>query len=248
MNWSVDWSLIGPGLLAGMLVLATHVPLGLRVLAKGIIFIDLAIAQVAVLGAVIGHAFLPEDAVPFAAGAGALLAAIVFAWLEKMSVRHLEALIGVIYVLAATSGMVMVAHDPHGAEVWRDMSAGQVLWVTPAQLHGMVWVTLIAGAAIWLFRERGVLLGFYLPFALVITSAVGQVGVFLVFASLIIPALAVSGMERFRLPLAWLTGALGMFLGMLISLWLDWPTGPAMVLLMAGTAAAVALLRRLIRF
>lgn len=246
MNAGLDWSLIGPGLLAGLLVLLTHVPLGLKVLARGIIFIDLAVAQVAALGAGIAHFWLPDSSMPVLAGLSALLAALGFGYLERRAVPNLEALIGVVYVLAACAGVIIMAHDPHGAEMWRDMAAGQILWVTPTQLGNLALLTLGIGALLWFLRRRGPLLGFYLPFALAITASVSLVGVFLVFASLIMPALAVTVVGRHKLLLAWLVGALGMLLGMLLSVWLDWPAGPAMVLLLAATAALFMLLIRLL--
>ncbi|MDH4257051.1 MAG: metal ABC transporter permease, partial [Gammaproteobacteria bacterium] len=86
INWSIDWTIVGPAFLAGLVVLSTHVPLGQEVLRRGIIFIDLAIAQVAGLGVIAAHAMDWDPnglEVELAAVSAALLAAIGLHWTEK---------------------------------------------------------------------------------------------------------------------------------------------------------------------
>jgi len=105
MNWSaLDWGILGPALIAGLLVLATHVPLGTQVLDRGIVFIDLAIAQIAGLGVIAADALgLPEGgvAVQVAAVCAALLGAWLLTWTERRAPQQQEALIGVMFILAA---------------------------------------------------------------------------------------------------------------------------------------------------
>jgi len=125
MNWSaLDWGILGPALAAGLLVLVTHVSLGARVLDKGIVFIDLAIAQIAGLGVIGADALgLPEGgiAVQAAAVAAALAGALLLTWTEKMWPEIQEALIGVMFVLASCAGILMLSNNPHGGEHLKDL-------------------------------------------------------------------------------------------------------------------------------
>jgi ABC-type Zn uptake system ZnuABC Zn-binding protein ZnuA len=132
---------LDPGLLAwpfviGLLVLATHVPLGRRVLARGIIFLDLAVAQLAVLGVVAAHALdLAADGWPtqLAAATTALLGAALLAGCEQRWPQIQEALIGSTFVVAASLAVLLLAGDPHGGEHLAELLTGQVLWATPEQ-------------------------------------------------------------------------------------------------------------------
>src|SRR5476649_951478 len=118
MNWSsLDWGILGPALVAGLLVLATHVSLGAQVLDKGIVFIDLAIAQIAGLGVIGADALgLPEGglAVQVAAVTAALLGALLLTWTERKWPEQQEALIGVMFVLASCAGILLLSGNPHG--------------------------------------------------------------------------------------------------------------------------------------
>ena len=138
MNWSaLDWGILGPPLIAGLLVLATHVPLGMQVLDRGIVFIDLAIAQIAGLGVIAADALgLPEGgvAVQAAAVSAALLGAALLTWTERRAAQQQEALIGVMFILAACAGILLLAGNPHGGEHLKDLLVGQILWVDGAQL------------------------------------------------------------------------------------------------------------------
>src|SRR6201999_2171658 len=117
MNWNaLEWGILGPALAAGLLVLLTHVALGARVLDKGIVFVDLAIAQIAGLGVIGADALgLPEGglAVQAAAVTAALLGALLLTWTERKWPEHHEALIGVMFVLASCAGILMLSNNPH---------------------------------------------------------------------------------------------------------------------------------------
>ena len=137
MNGSaLDPALLGPPLLAGLLILATHVPLGRQVLARGIVFLDLAVAQIAGLGVIAAHFAGLE--LGWMVQIFAVLAAVVGAMLLHAAERHWpdtqEALIGSVFVVAASAGLLLLAHDPHGGESLHDLLAGQILWVGTAQL------------------------------------------------------------------------------------------------------------------
>jgi zinc/manganese transport system permease protein len=255
MNHAVDLAAFDPGLLvwplaAGMLVLATHVPLGRRVLARGIIFLDLAIAQIAVLGVIAAHALdLAAETwgTQIAAATAALAGAMLLAACERRWPDIQEALIGSAFVVAASLGVLLLANDPHGGEHLSALLTGQILWATPAQV-AQIASLYAALLAFWLWRRATGGLdasGFYLIFALAITASVQLVGVYLVFASLILPALAV----RSRPPgqgvlLAWGLGALAYAAGLAASALFDWPTGPAIVIALACCSLLFAALLR----
>jgi zinc/manganese transport system permease protein len=230
---TLDLMIILPALLAGLLVLTTHVPLGAQVLKRGIVFIDLAIAQIAALGVIIaGVAELDPQgwAVQGAAAAAAVLGALLLTWTEKRWPEVQEAQIGVMFILAATAGLLLVAHNPHGGEHLQDLLAGQILWVRYDQLLVPAIGTVVICALLYFLRDRLSRLGFYLIFALAVTASVQLVGVYLVFTSLIVPGLAVrhySGKKR--LVLAYLIGAAGYASGLVLSTLYDLPSGALIV-------------------
>ena len=241
INFSaLDPSLLLPPLIAGWLVLATHVPLGRRVLARGIIFLDLAIAQIAVLGVIAAHAFdLAAEGWPtqLAAAAAALAGAALLAVCERRWPEIQEALIGSAFVVAASLGVLLLAGDPHGGEHLSELLTGQILWVGTPQIMQIALLYAALIAFWWVRGTRLGSLGFYLIFALAITASVQLVGVYLVFASLILPALAVRGWSpRAGLVVGWTIGALAYAGGLAASALFDLPAGPAIVIALAVLA------------
>jgi zinc/manganese transport system permease protein len=243
---ALDLSILLPAFWAGLLVLLTHVPLGVQVLKRGIVFIDLAIAQFAGVGVIAASAYgLPDHgwAVQLAAVSAALLGAVGFTWSEKRWPEVQEALIGVSFVLASCVGLLLLAGNPHGGEHLKDLLVGQILWVQSDQLIATAVLTAVV-LALWLtFKEKLGRLGFYALFAISVTASVQLVGVYLVFSSLILPALAVRGWPavsglgaKVKLPAAGLMGVLAYCLGLWLSAHLDAPSGPVVVLVMAGLA------------
>jgi zinc/manganese transport system permease protein len=224
--------LLAPALIAGLIVASTHVPLGQEVLKRGIIFIDLAIAQIAALGVVFALViFHAQDTILSVLSAllFALVAGGLFAWLEKKSPKHLEALIGSAFVLSASLAILLLANDPHGGEHMQDMLAGQILWVDWQQLimTALIYAALL-GAWFGFKERRGKL--FYLIFPIAITLSVQLVGVYLVFASLIIPALGTVKFEGTkRLWAGYAIAALSFTAGLIVSTWYDLPSGPVIV-------------------
>jgi len=238
MSWELlDWYIIGPAIVAGLLVLSTHVPLGQVVLQRGIIFIDLAVAQVAALGVIAAGALGWEEnvyAVQAAAVGAALLAAAGLNWTEKYWPDIQEALIGTLFVLAATGSILLLAENPHGGEYLKDILVGQILWTTWQMLIPIVVLYFLLLAVWFTGRERIGRAGFYVTFAFAITAAVQVVGVYLVFASLILPALATRRLQgAARLVAGYLLGALSFLAGIVISSLLDLPTGAVIVWTMA---------------
>ena len=238
-----DFMIVLPAFLAGLLVLATHIPLGAQVLRRGIVFIDLAIAQIAALGVIVAGAAGLDPAgwtVQVAAGIAAVLGALLLTWTEKRWPDVQEAQIGVLFVLAATAGLLLVAHNPHGGEHMQDLLAGQILWVNYAQLAMPALGAVAILVLLAMFGERLGRLGFYLVFALAVTASVQLVGVYLVFASLIVPSLAVRHYADARkLPFAYLVGVGGYGAGLVLSVLFDLPSGALIVWCLAVLAIAV---------
>ncbi len=245
-----DWGLLGLPFLAGVLVLASHVPLGRRVLERGIVFIDLAIAQIAGLGVIAADALgaPPGGAAVQAAAVGAaLLGALLLTWTERIAPRQQEALIGVLFVLSACAGILLLAGNPHGGEHLKDLLVGQILWVGNTQLAWLAAASvpvLVALRLGWLDRpgRRG-RFAFYAAFALAITASVQLVGVYLVFCSLIVPALAAALSARPE-RVAYLLGAAGYASGLALSALADLPAGALIVCTLAGCALGYAGWRR----
>ncbi len=232
-----------PAFLAGILILSTHVPFGQEVLKRGIIFIDLTLAQIAGLGLIIAHSFGWEThgwEEQLIATLAALSGATLLAWTEKHFKEHQEALIGSLFVITASMGVLLLAHNPHGGEHLKDLLVGQILWVETQHL----WATMILYAfllGIWFyfahFRERI----FYFLFALMITASVQLVGVYLVFASLIMPALATSNLK-----IGYLIGTLGYGSGLMIAHYFDLPAGAVIVLMLGLNSIIASLFRKAI--
>ena len=246
MNGSThDWSILWPAVLAGLLVASTHVPLGIQVLRRGIVFIDLAIAQIAGLGVVFAD-WLGFESVGWAVQVCALLAALAGAifltWTERRWPDVQEATIGVVFVLAATGVLLLLAAHPHGGEHLRDLLLGQILWVTPRTLVvvAIAYAVLLALMFAGRLEKRRML--FYVIFACAATVSVQLVGLYLVFTTLIVPALATRHYNRYRMLAAYAVGASGYLLGILVSGLTDLPTGPAVVWIMALVAVVAFLM------
>ncbi len=246
MNWhAIDLAILGPAFIAGLLVLASHVPLGTQVLDRGIVFIDLAIAQIAGLGVICADALgLPEGgvAVQVAAVTAALLGALLLTYTERRAPQQQEALIGVMFILAACAGILLLAGNPHGGEHLKDLLVGQILWVNTTQLLWLAGVTALLMVAIlqgWVGRFGRY--GFYGVFAIAVTASVQLVGVYLVFSSLIIPALATRMFSRGRrLLVGYALGAAGYALGLMLSAVLDLPSGAVIVWTLAACGLLLA--------
>jgi zinc/manganese transport system permease protein len=219
-------SIIGPALFAGILVLATHVPLGAEVLRRGIIFIDLAIAQVAGLGVIAAdtmgwdqHGYM----VQISAVSAALIAALILNWTDRHWPEIQEALIGVCFILAAAPGILVLAGNPHGGEHLKELLVGQILWVNFDNLLPVTILTAVILTLWYLFRDR-------------------LRGVYLVFASLIIPAIATRRIESraLRLGCAYGVGITGYLAGLVLSTRMDLPAGAVIVWCLAVAAMVFA--------
>jgi len=243
--------LIAPALAAGLLVASTHVPLGREVLRRGIIFLDLAVAQIAGLGAItasvlMGWTGIPQQIVAFFS---ALAAALVFSRLEKKGQTLQEAFIGCAFVLSASLSILVFAGDPHGGEEVSNLMAGQILWEQWPHI-GLVSLIYAPLLVLLLAYPKHAQRYFYPIFAACITLSVQMVGVYLVFASLILPALAASGIKgRKGLTAGYLVALLAVAGGLAVSVVTDLPSGPTVVCGYAVIAIGMGLLsRQAVRF
>jgi len=237
--------ILWPALIAGLLVTATHVPLGMQVLERGIVFIDLAIAQIAGVGVIYADylGWEPTGAAVQVAALGAALAcAVLLTWTERRWPQVQEAVIGVVFVVASSVAILLLAKNPHGGENLKDLLAGQILWVSPARLplDALVYGVIIG---LWFgLRERIGRIGFYALFACAVTISVQLVGLFLVFSTLVIPALATFYSRRYRYVKAYAIGVLGYAAGLALSAMADLPSGAMVVCAIAVLGAAFFLL------
>jgi zinc/manganese transport system permease protein len=229
------------------MIALTHAPLGIEVLKRGIIFIDLAIAQIAGLGIVFASMLWDEPswwAIQSLAFICALAAASVFSFAERRWPTQQEAIIGCGFVLAASLALLLLVDRPHGGEEIQHLLSGQILFVTwrDVFIHAPAYAVVLT---LWFVRpqcfRRSV--WFYALFAAAITSSVQMVGVYVVFASLILPALAATG-SRNEQRTAWGCGITSVLTGILAATFIDAPAGPVIVLSYALVTISYRFTRR----
>lgn len=236
----LEFNILLPAFIAGLLVLATHIPFGMRVLQRGVVFADLAVAQIAGLGVVVAG-LLDLTAQPLLvqliAASSALAGAALLTWIEHSTAEVKEAYIGLTFVLAASLGILLMSRDVHAGEHLQDLLVGQILWVNATQLIATALLTAILLTLWYNFKQRLGDFGFYALFALAITASVQLVGIYLVFASLIMPALVTYRHTQRRYLWAFGVGITGYALGLLLSVWFDLPTGATIVwtMMLGGT-------------
>ena len=254
--------------LAAILLTAIHAYLGLHVLARQVIFVDLALAQIAALGASLAFilGYPPQSVATFAYAFSATLAgAALLAGSRRWSQRlPQESIVGIVYVVSAACTLIVVDKSPQGAEHVKQMLIGSLLTVTPADVLKLFYLYAGVGLVHWLLRRRFFALSFhgqrgvawvwdflfYAVFGLVVTSSVAIAGVLLVFSFLIIPAvmgnLFYQDLKR-RWLLAWVCGSLASALGLAAAFFWDMPSGAAMVCAFALSLVAAAVWRALSR-
>lgn len=244
---NIELSILLPAFVAGLLILATHIPLGMQVLARGIIFADLAVAQIAGLGVIIAGLLEVTEyplVVQIIAASSAILGATLLFIIERKLPEVQEACIGLLFVLAASGSILLMSRDTHAGEHLQNLLIGQILWVSNGQLIATAILTLTLLALWRVLNERLGSFGFYALFALAVTASVQLVGVYLVFTSLIVPALATYKIKQHRLLIASGIGTAGYAAGLLLSVWADLPSGAAIVWAMTLAGALVMLKKR----
>ena len=199
-------------------------------LKRGIIFIDLAVAQIAGLGLLVSNLYLSHNLgwlSQIVALMFAIIAAFFFKMIENRIKSQQEAIIGVSFVLAASLAILLLADHPTGGEEIRHLLSGQMLFITwpDVFLHLPIYILILV---LWFLPINLNGIGFYILFSLAITSSVQLVGVYVVFASLILPALAALKRKR-PYKIAWISGLISVLLGILCSVIFDLPAGPILV-------------------
>jgi len=252
--------------LACLVLTGIHVYLGLHVLARGIIFVDLALAQVAALGITVallaGHSIQSQAAYWYALAftmGGSLLFAISRS--HRAPIPQ-EAIIGIVYAVSAAAAVLVVDRAPQGSEYIKQLLVGSILTVTLKEVGTLALLYGIVGAVHWAVRRplleisfdpqaalsKGRWIGwwdflFYASFGLVVTSSVQIAGVLLVFSYLIVPAAIAALLARSvtaRLALGWGLGFVVSVLGLVASAAWDLPTGATVVTTFGAFMAAVA--------
>jgi zinc/manganese transport system permease protein len=263
------WLILLPAFVMSALLIFTHTYLGLHVLARGIIFVDLALAQVAALG--VSFAFLMgEDphglnARLYTFGA-TLTAAFAFAGLRRIPGKTTrEVIIGCVYVVATALSIVILSRSSQGMEELKFLFNGNILWVRWQEISVLAGIYIALAIFHVIYRKRFYALSFsteeqrapgflwellfFASFAIVITLAVNVAGVLLVFAFLIIPAFSASLVAKSlvsRMALGWCLGLLGTITGLWLSFNADLPVG-ATVVSVLGLLPLLALGLRAVR-
>jgi len=265
--------LILPPLVACMVIVAIHSYLGLHVIAREVIFVDLALAQMAALGATVATlaGLHPESPWSIAWSLGfTTIGAALFALTRqggeaKSRVPH-EAIIGIVYVVASAAAILVADRSPRGGEAIKDILVGSLLWVTWPAILRLAVVYVLIGAVYYRLRHRFQTISFeparalregwsirwwdfwfYLSFGLVITFSVPIAGVLLVFSFLVVPAaIAFSFTTDLRklAVIAWTAGLTASASGIALSFRFDLPTGPVIVVMFGALLALASLVRR----
>lgn len=245
-----------------VVLVAIHAYLGLHVLTRNIVFVDLALAQIAALGATVAFMLGHPVSSPGSYGYSLLFtlgAAVLLASTRSWSARvPQEALIGVVYVVAAAAAFLLVDTAPQGTEHIKQLLTGNILTTGVMELAVVIPVYALIGAALWAARTRLARAQsgwagwawdffFYACFGIVVTSSVALAGVLLVFSFLIIPAavgmLYADGARR--LWIGWAVGVTASLAGLIVSYAWDLPTGSTMVCTFGAALAIAGLLRPL---
>lgn len=263
MKWPIVACLLLPGIL---------VYLGLHVVRREIIFVDLALAQVATLGTCVclwlGHE--PDDPHNYYWALGFTLAgALIFTFTRPTHRTRVpqEALIGIVYVVAAAAGILLLSKSPHGKEELQKTLVGDLLTVSGKEIWQTTALYAVIGFVHFIFRRQFFRLSFdprraadeklavrwwdflfYALFGLVVTSFVQIGGVLLVFSYLIVPAVCANFLARrltMMLLIGWLTATLASFAGLYASYRLDVPTGAAIVCTLGLALLLVACVAKL---
>lgn len=268
----MDLSLFLPPLVACLVIVAIHSYLGLHVIAREVIFVDLSLAQMAALGSAVAilAGSQPDSTVAFLYALGfTTIGAVLFAMTrteEKGRVPQ-EAIIGIVYVVASAAAILVADRTPRGGEAIKDILVGSLLWVTWPAIARLAAVYVVIGLFHWMLRRRFLTISFhpetalangwrirwwdflfYLSFGIVITFSVPIAGVLLVFSFLVVPAAIAFQFTRRQGPLAvisWLAGTAASAAGLLFSFRYDLPTGPIVVCMFGLLLLVAYALRRL---
>lgn len=255
-----------------LILTGIHAYLGIHVIEREVIFVDLALAQIAALGAIVAFIFGMElhstPAYLFSLGF-TFIGATIFS-LTRLKERKIsqEAIIGIVYAVTAAAAIIALDSAPSEAKHIEYMLVGNILFVQWPEIIKMAILYSIIGIFHFLYRRKFLLISldpeeaqrqkipirwwdflFYATFGVVVTSSVEIAGVLLVFSYLIVPAVAailLSDKLKVRLLLGWLIGSVTSFIGLYLSATLNFPTGAAIVCTFGIVVVAVALFKKLV--
>jgi len=249
------WTLMAAPFAACLVLTGIHCYLGLHVVMRGVIFVDLALAQIAAFGAVLMLLFGYELSSPWSYVASLLFTFVgagIFA-LSRLREKVIpqEAIIGIVYAVFSAAAILVLDRAPHGHEALQTMLVGSILYVNWSSVLKMFLIYLAVGVFHFVFRKKFFLISrdvgearkkrvpvmfwdflFYITFGFVVTSSVKIAGVLLVFSYLIVPAVCAMLLARGalrRLIVGWVIGFLVSILGLFFSVKLDLPTGASVV-------------------
>ncbi len=249
------WDIMAPAFFECLILVGIHSYLGIHVIKRKVIFVDLALAQVAALGTTVAFLFgiMPGSTGAYWFSLGfAILGAAIFS-LSRFRHEKIpqEAIIGLVYALAAAIAILVIDKAPHGAEHIKELLTGSILWVKWQTIFHAALVYAAVGFFHFLFRKKFLLISnspeeayrrglnvrlwdflFYVSFGIVITHSVGTAGVLLVFVFLVVPAIAsimITDVLWKQLVIGWSMGLVVSVLGLYISYVADLPSGPTVV-------------------
>jgi zinc/manganese transport system permease protein len=250
---------------AGLILTGIHAYLGVHVVERGVIFVDLSLAQIAALGTTIAYLAgydLHEPVTYFWSLGFTIIGAAIFALTRVHYETRIpqEAIIGIVYAVSAAAAILAMSKAPEGTEHLKDMLVGNILTVSWATVIETAILYAIVGAFHFAFRKKflAISLGeriprvkwwdflFYVSFGFVVTSSVAIAGVLLVFSYLIVPSVAAMLFAKTigrRLAIGWALGAVVSALGILASFKLDLPTGATIVCTFGVALAVLAVVR-----
>lgn len=235
--------------LACLLLILIHAYFGVHVLARGIIFVDLALAQFIGIGIALSF-LLGEEGSPLLSLLFAVIGALILSLSRRIArMANIEAFIGVLYIFSVSAAILILDKTPHGLEEFKAILNGNIIWVTPADVYSTFILYAAVGAVHFLLRKqffaltfegRGTMLLeflFFATFALVLVNSVRMAGILQVFSFLVIPALLgrlFSGKTFTVLLIGWASGLLVTIGGLVFSYLLDLPTAPVIVACLAA--------------
>ncbi|PTQ10354.1 ABC transporter [Vibrio splendidus] len=247
---------LAPAVLCGLIALVGNIVLGEQVLKRQIIFIDLAVAQVAALGAALSQYWLSR----YALFSGSWFAEMIGPWvmslllcglialMEKRYKQHLEPMIGSLFVVSASLAILLVSKDPHGADFIQGILNGQLLWSTWDDVWPLAIITTAMLVLISVKPEFMQGSGFYLIFAILMPITVKLTGIYLEFALLVIPALCAAAYKGVRFFIASIgIGTVGILSGLAVSAYYDLPSGASIVITLFLVGVMFNIVMKLIR-
>ncbi len=240
--------ILWPVFLLSVVLLGIHSYFGLEIIGRGIIFTDLAIGQMAALGAAVSLFLFHGEYEYLTSLTFALIGAMLIAIATKR-VKHLEAFIGLLYAFGISFVFIMLSKSAHGMEEFHQLMAADILFTPPGEIYRVAAFYAVLGLILYFLMKRlkgfSRELTFFIIFSVTVTSSVRLAGVLVIFAILISPALIAKALFSKRLVIwAWIIGTVINIVAIAISYNLDFPTGYTLVFMHSLAAALVVMIKK----